>query len=206
MTRRPLLRGIVYPILLAFATSCVAVPKHASPSMPALMGDGKTPAEFSNDDQTCRATALSLVGTTPAQAAQESQVGSAIIGTLLGAGLGAAAGAFGRNAGLGAGVGAAAGLASGTAWGSAAAGGSAALVQSAFDSEYYACMYARGHKVPVSGSLAQTPATPAAMPQPLPPPPPPAVWSPPPPPAGGSPCIPTGKYVKTANGFVEECR
>lgn len=201
-------RGIVYPVvLLMFSVSaCVTGPKHVGPSMPALMGDGKTPAQFANDDQACRAIALSLVGTTPAQAAQESQVGSAIVGTLLGAALGAAAGSFSRNAGLGAGVGAAAGLASGTAWGAGAAGASAASVQGAFDAEYYACMYPRGHRVPVAGSLAQTP---AAMPAgPALPPPPPAAWSAPPslPAASGSQgCVPTGKYVKTPDGFMQEC-
>lgn len=206
-------REVASLVLLAFlVSSCVTPPMHTGPSMPAFMGDGKTPAEFGADDQACRATALSLVGTTPAKAAQDSQVVSAIAGVLLGAALGAAAGSLGREPALGAGVGAAAGLASGTAWGASAAGASAAVVQSAFDSEYFACMYARGHKVPVAGSLAQTSVMAPTPPAASLPPPPPAAWRTPSapasaaqPPAVSGECVPTGKYVKTPAGFVQEC-
>jgi len=213
-------------------TGCAMYP-NAGPSQPALVGDAKTGTQFTQDDQECRAIALSLTGKSPGQAAQESQVASAVLGMVLGAGLGAAGGAIGGRPALGAGLGAGAGLAYGAAGGASAAYGTAALYQQRYDSEYYQCMYARGHKIPTSAAIVSRPATslpppPTGSPPPppptgsLPPPPPTASMAPPTPtfsappspssnpgaaapPGATEPCKVTGRYVRTPQGFMPEC-
>src|SRR6266581_3544044 len=59
----------------------------------------------------------------------------------------------------------------GTVIGAAAGDRSAYGVQRRYDYAFVQCMYAKGHKVPVSGRF--TSAAPAYAPSPLPPPPPP---------------------------------
>jgi len=198
---------VLLPVFLLAA--CVAYPR-AGPSSPAYIGDGKTQAEFAQADAACRDLALNRTGMDPGDAAARSTAGSAVMGTLLGAALGAAIGAVARNPGLGAAIGAGSGLAAGTAHGTAAGAASASLAQQRYDAEYYQCMYAYGHKVPGAPHASQQqsyapPPPVAGAPQYAPPAAPSASFAPPPPPAPTSPCQPSGKYVRTAEGFKEIC-
>ena len=155
-----------------FLSACVSVPD--GPSNMALPGTGKSFDQFRGDDASCRQFAHGQVGgTTANQAANNSFVGSAAVGTLLGAAAGAAV-----NQGNSAGVGAATGLLMGSAIGANQANLSSYETQRRYDHAYIQCMYAKGHRVPVYGNYGtQQPAyhspsrAPAAYPPPPPPPP-----------------------------------
>lgn len=166
-------------LLLLAATglsACTVMP--TGPSVMALPGSTKTFDQFRADDGSCRQFALSQVGGVDAnQAATNSAVGSAVVGTAIGAAAGAAFGG-----GTGAAIGAGAGLLTGSAVGMGTSQASGYNVQQRYDYAYLQCMYAAGEKVPVRtvqpygsspyGSSYTTP----------PPPPPPPGWQPPPPP------------------------
>src|SRR5450759_4694162 len=157
-------------------SACTTFP--TGPNVMVLPGTGKSFDQFRADDLDCRQFASAQVGgTAPNQAATDSGVKSAAVGTLVGAVAGAAIGGS-----SGAAVGAGTGLAVGALAGTGAAEGSAYGLQRRYDYAYIQCMYAKGHKVPVSGNLTSSNPNPAA---PYTPPPPPG--SPPPPPPGTPP-------------------
>jgi hypothetical protein len=148
---------VVTPLALAsvLGVSACAVAPPAGPSFAAMPGNGKTFEQFQADDGRCRQAAATANGNvTPGQAAAQSGVGSAALGTALGAGAGAligsAAGAVGGGAAVGAGV----GLLAGSAVGANAAQASAAQLQRNYDITYAQCMAAAGEAVP---SLAGPP-------------------------------------------------
>lgn len=154
-------------------TACASVPD--GPSAMALPGTGKDFDQFRSDDATCRQFAHEQIGgTTANQASNDSFARSAAVGTALGAAVGAAAGG-----GRGAGVGAATGLLVGSLVGADEANASSYGVQRRYDNAYIQCMYAKGHRVPVSGRVV-TQQRPAYAP-------PPSVAYPPPPPPGYAP-------------------
>lgn len=170
------------PVLLSllFLSACASVPN--GPSVMALPGTGKDFDQFRYDDGYCRQYALEQIGgKTANQAANESLAQSAAVGTAIGAAAGAAAGG-----GRGAGVGAATGLLVGSAIGVDEANASSYGAQGRYDNAYIQCMYAKGHRVPVSGRMSTQP-RPASYP---PPPPKPAGYPPPPPPPGYTPPVP----------------
>lgn len=137
-----------------------------------LPGSGKSFAQFRSDDLSCQQYAESLVGgASPGQAAADSGVRSAALGTVVGAAAGAAI-----NGGSGAAAGAGAGLLIGALAGTGAAQDSAYGVQRRYDYGYTQCMYANGHRIPVAGGY-RYPSRRAAYP----PPPPPPGYPPPPP-------------------------
>jgi hypothetical protein len=145
--------------------ACVSIP--SGPSVMVLPGTGKSFDQFRADDRDCRQFAHSQVGGTDVnQVASESVARSAALGTVVGAAAGAALG--GRS---GAAAGAGGGLLLGSAAGAGAAETSAYGLQRRYDYAFVQCMYAKGHKVPVSGRF--TSAAPAYAPPPPPPPPPP---------------------------------
>ena len=153
--------------LLALA-GCVSVPN--GPSMMSLPGSGKSFDQFRMDDYDCRQYAsVQAGGTTANQAAVDSGVKSAAVGTAVGA----AAGAL-MDGSHGAGVGAGIGLLTGALAGSGAANASSYSLQQRYDIGYTQCMYAKGHKVPVSGHFAsaneQAPRRYSSSPPPPPPP------------------------------------
>lgn len=161
------------PLLLL--AGCASVP--TGPSMMALPGSGKTFDQFRADDADCRMYARQQSGDAN-EAGTDAGVRSAAIGTVVGAVAGAAIGGH-----EGAGVGAGTGLVVGAMAGSGAAQSSAYGSQRNYDNAYIQCMYAKGHKVPVSGSMRQNQPAPAAAP-PAPPSgyyPPPPGYAPPPP-------------------------
>lgn len=130
-----------------FLAACASIP--SGPSMMVLPGSGKTFDQFRGDDAYCKQYASEQVGgTTPNQAAVSSGAGTAAIGT----GLGAAAGAaFGG--GTGAAIGAGSGLLVGGLMGTNTARSSGYVAQQRYDMGYIQCMYAKGHRVPVSGQI-----------------------------------------------------
>lgn len=157
-------------IVLLMVSACTTVP--SGPGVLVLPGTGKRFDQFRGDDFECRQFASAQIGgTTPAQAASDSGVRSAAVGTVVGAAAGAAI-----DGGRGAAVGAGTGLLVGSLVGTGTGTESAYHAQQRYDFGYTQCMYAKGHKVPVSGRYSSTPSSVYT-----PPPPPPS--SPPPPPA-----------------------
>jgi hypothetical protein len=159
----------LFPILsVALLGACVSVP--SGPSVMVLPGTGKSFDQFRADDYDCRQFASFQVGGKDAnQAAAESVAKSAALGAVVGTAAGAAIGGRG-GAGTGAGAGVAMGALAGTGTGEVSAGG----LQRRYDYAFIQCMYAKGHKVPVSGRLTSAPAAAPAYTPPPPPPPPPA--------------------------------
>jgi LDH2 family malate/lactate/ureidoglycolate dehydrogenase len=141
-----LLRFLPLVALLAVA-ACVTVP--TGPSVMAMPGTGKSFDQFRADDADCRQYAYSQVGgATANDAAVDSGVKSAAVGTVVGALAGAA---FGGHNGAAAGAGV--GLLAGSAYGANASQYSAYSTQQRYDNAYVQCMYARGDRVPVAGGM-----------------------------------------------------
>jgi len=167
---------------------CVSLP--SGPGVMALPGTGMSFDQFRADDMDCRGFASSQIGgTTPNGAAANSVATSAVVGTAIGALAGAA---FGGSSG--AAVGAGTGLLVGSATGASAGGYSQYELQRRYDFSYQQCMYAKGHKVPVSSSMesAHRPVTRYTSPPPPPNASAPAASNIPPPPAGSPPPPPPG--------------
>jgi hypothetical protein len=142
-----------FMILLIPATAvlalgaCVAAPP-PGPSVMALPGQNKSFDAFQQDDFACRQYAWQQTGgASPAAAASQSGVGSAVAGTALGAATGAAIGSLGGAAGAGAVVGAATGLAAGSAIGANNAAAAYGSAQQFYDVSYTQCMYGHGNTV-----------------------------------------------------------
>jgi hypothetical protein len=170
------LSTVLIIMVLLGVTACAYVP--TGPSVMVLPGSGMSFEQFRNDDYICQQFALSQVGgTTASQAAVNSGVTSAAVGTALGAAAGAALGG-----GHGAVVGAGTGLVGGSLIGTGAASSSMYDAQQRYDVAYIQCMYAKGHQVPVSGQFSGETSRRSAPPQSsyIPPPPP---GSPPPTPS-----------------------
>jgi hypothetical protein len=151
--------------------ACVNLPN--GPSVMSLPGTGKTPEQFRDDDWYCRNFANDKIGDTePNEVARSSTAKGAAIGTAAGAGIGAAFGGGG-----GAAIGAGFGLITGLAVGAGSGENQAYALQRRYDQYYVQCMYAKGHRVPVSARMTSSP--PSYVP---PPPPPRGPYTPPPPP------------------------
>src|ERR1700761_413499 len=105
--------------MLALAGCAVAPP--TGPSVMVMPGQGKSFDAFRADDASCRQYADQQTGISPTQAANQSLVGSAVVGTVLGAATGAAIGAAVGNPAAGAAIGAGSGAVLGTASGVGAA-------------------------------------------------------------------------------------
>lgn len=155
---------------LALLAGCAVQP--SGPTVMALPGSSKSFDQFRADDADCRRFALlQNGGLTSQEAATESGLRSAAVGTVIGAVAGAAMG--GRDA---AGTGAGAGLIVGSMAGADAARQGARITQRQYDQAYIQCMYAKGQRVPVPVSAAPPPRAVApgeGSPPYLPPPPPP---------------------------------
>ena len=174
-------KQLLIPAMTCLLAACVNLP--SGPSVMTLPGSGKNFEQFRHDDYDCRRYAYEQVGgITPRQSAQTSGIESAAIG----AGLGAAAGAAIAGGG-GAAIGAGTGLLGGGLVGSGTASSSAYINQQRYDISYIQCMYAKGHRVPVSGRITDDRPVNidrgiASPPPKLNPPPPPPGNPPPPPP------------------------
>lgn len=159
---------------MIFISGCAQMP--TGPSVMVLPGSRMSFDQFRQDDYVCQQFASGQMGGSNAnQAAAESQIVSAAVGTALGAAAGAA-----FDGGSGAAIGAGAGLVAGSAVGMSQGSTAAKATQEGYDNAYIQCMYAKGHRVPVSGQLLNENQQPAPGPAVQIPPPPPG--SPPPPP------------------------
>lgn len=175
MTIHPFHRVAVLVASLILTGGCTTIP--TGPSMLVLPGSGKSFDQFRVDDRICRDYALAQIGGKPSsEAAIDSGVASAVVGTAIGTAAGAAIGGS-RGAGVGAGT----GLLIGSAAGVGASEGSFYANQRRYDIGYQQCMYANGHRIPVTGQFTTESARNVEAP---PPPPPPPGAPPPPPPAG----------------------
>jgi uncharacterized protein YcfJ len=149
----------------ALVAGCVSVP--TGPSMMVLPGSSKNFEQFRSDDAICREYAYEQIGGQTAERAQaDAGVRSAAVGTLLGAAAGAAI-----DGGSGAAVGAGAGLVVGGLAGTGTANASAWDAQRRYDNGFLQCMYAKGHRIPVSGRYASERRQRDFYPPPPPPPP-----------------------------------
>lgn len=157
---------LLFPAVLLIS-ACASVPN--GPSTMALPGSGKSFDQFRYDDSSCRQFAHEQIGgTTANQASNDSFAKSAVVGTALGAAIGAAV-----DGGRGAGAGAATGLFIGSLIGVDEGNASSYRTQRHYDNAYIQCMYAKGHRVPVSGHIEQQPAySQPSSSSPYPPPPP----------------------------------
>jgi YMGG-like Gly-zipper len=161
---RAILKSFAFAALLGLA-ACVSVP--TGPSVMVLPGTGKSFDQFRFDDGACRQYAYDQIGgQTAARAQEDSAVKSAVVGTAIGALAGAAIGGNSSGAAAGAGV----GLLGGSMVGAGAAESSAYGAQRRYDVAYQQCMYAKGHRIPVSGRFAHSGEAPQTY---YPPPPPP---------------------------------
>ena len=194
--------GIAVLAASALLAGCVSVP--TGPSTLALPGTQRSFDEFQRDDGGCRQYAFDAIGgATAANAQTDSAARSLLAGAAIGAMIGGAAGG-GHGAAVGAGVGGAAGSLAGL--GASEYSGSEA--QRRYDNAYTQCMYAKGHRVAVSGygpgvrrayyyprygyygappAYYYPPPPPGGTGYYAPPPPPAAGSAPPPPPPGAAP-------------------
>ncbi|RFC32207.1 MAG: Glycine-zipper containing OmpA-like membrane domain-containing protein [Candidatus Nitrotoga sp. SPKER] len=128
-------------------SACTSIP--TGPGMLVLPGTGKSFDQFRFDENDCRQYASAQIGgRTANEATADSGVKSAVVGTVVGATAGVLLG--GHN---GAGVGAGSGLLIGSMMGAGAGDSSGRNLQQRYDFAYQQCMYAKGHRVPVSGRL-----------------------------------------------------
>lgn len=126
--------------------ACTTVPPN-EPSVLVLPGTGKSFEQFRADNAECKQFAQEQTsGRTPDSMAFDSGVRSAAVGTVLGAAAGAAI-----NGRHGAGVGAGTGLALGGLAGTGNGQNASERLQQRYDFGYEQCMYAKGHRVPISG-------------------------------------------------------
>jgi outer membrane lipoprotein SlyB len=146
----------------ALLSGCVTPPM--GPMIPVMPGPSKSMEAFQADEATCEQYASHRVAG-GAEAANNTAIGEAILGTALGAGLGAAVGG-----GRGAEVGAASGAIVGTSVGANTSGWAQMSLQQRYDISYAQCMSAKGNNVPGP-----------RHPHRYPPPPPPGYPPPPPP-------------------------
>ena len=175
--------SVALPALLA---GCVAMP--TGPSVMVLPGTGRSFDQFRADDYACRQYSQSQIGgQTAAGAQQDAAVKSAVVGTAIGAAAGAALGGHGSDAAVGAGV----GLLTGSMIGASTGNLSGYEAQRRYDIAFTQCMYAKGHRVPVSRGYTAPPryAAPPAYNAP------PVYNTPPPPPPSGTPPPPPGSYA-----------
>jgi uncharacterized protein YcfJ len=129
---------MVAPLLLL--DGCAQTPM--GPTIAVMPAPGKPFDVFQSDQMICKQFADGQVAG-GAQAANNQQVGTAVLGTILGAGLGAAIGG-----GRGAAIGAASGALGGTAIGAGPASQANMSLQQRYDIAYAQCMYTRGNQVP----------------------------------------------------------
>jgi hypothetical protein len=153
----------------ALAVAGCATPPPSGPGILVLPGSGKNFDQFRFDDQECRSYAHAQIGgKTTEQAAKDSAVKSAVVGTAIGTAAGALLGGH-QGAAVGAGV----GLAGGALVGSDTSYAAAGSLQQRYDHAFTQCMYAKGHKVPVTGRYSDAPRPSQSAAARTPPPPPP---------------------------------
>lgn len=147
-------RYFLFLLPLALA-ACSSMP--SGPNVMVLPGKGVSFEQFRADDVLCRQYAASQTGTNSNDAAINSGVKSAAVGTALGAAGGALI-----DGGHGAAVGAGVGLVFGGLTGAGSGTTSSYQAQLRYDNAYQQCMYSRGNSIPVttnysSGNIQNAP-------------------------------------------------
>src|SRR6185437_9559026 len=123
--------------ILALGGCATALPTGPSPSAAAMPAQGKSFDQFRADDASCRQFASAQIGGgSPSDAASQSFLGSAALGTVAGAAAAA--------------IGAASGLGLGSIAGADAADYAGSSLQRRYDIGYLQCMSAKGESVPQS--------------------------------------------------------
>jgi outer membrane lipoprotein SlyB len=113
-----------------------------------MPGRGKSYEAFQRDDQYCQSSAQRAIGyQSPGEAANQSTVRTAAVGTALGAVAGAALGSMSGNMGAGAALGAGTGLVAGSAIGADNGDVTGGSLQARYDTVYAQCMSAKGNRV-----------------------------------------------------------
>jgi len=148
--KTPALAALLGGFLLA---GCVVRPP-TGPTILAIPSEGKNLAQFQQEEAGCRNYAFNQIGITPAQGANQAQVGSAVAGTAIGAAAGALLGAAGGAAGTGAAIGAGTGLLAGSAIGANNAQASGYSLQSRYDMAYAQCLASTGNQVQTAAAYA----------------------------------------------------
>jgi outer membrane lipoprotein SlyB len=142
----PRLERLSLGAVLALGACTVAPP--TGPSILALPPEGKSLAQFQQEDVSCRDYAQAALGpVSPQQGAIQSGVGSAAVGTVLGAAAGALVGSAVGSVGAGAAIGAGAGLLTGSAVGLNTASASSYSLQARYDGAYAQCIASTGNRV-----------------------------------------------------------
>src|SRR5689334_9172036 len=138
-------------LIAALALSACAVAPPTGPSVMTLPAKGKSFEQFQQDDGTCQQYASARIGNgSPQQAANQSGVTSAAVGTVVGAAAGALIGAAAGNPAVGAAIGGGSGLLLGSGAGLSNAYASGSALQQRYDMAYTQCMTAKGENVPVA--------------------------------------------------------
>jgi len=148
---KTLLHGVALSAITLLG-GCATFPN--GPSVMSLPGNGASFEQFHADDFDCQSYARAAGQGSAQQAASNSGVNSAAAGTVVGAAAGALIGAASGNPAAGAAIGAGSGLIIGSASGSDAYAVGGIASQERYDNAYVQCMYAKGHQVPVSTSVA----------------------------------------------------
>jgi len=166
---------VIAAVALVLLGGCATAP--TGPSVLVLPGNDRNFNDFRADEAECRQYASQQISGSP----NDSTVRGAVIGTLVGAAAGAAIGGGHRGAGIGAGT----GLLFGTAVGADSSERSAYGSQRQYDNAYVQCMYGRGHRVPVAGTVSRGRTNTAGESN---------AYYPPPPPRSSSPSVPPDYY------------
>jgi uncharacterized protein YcfJ len=173
-------KGVAVLAAAGVLAGCAQAPM--GPTVAVMPAANKPFPVFQQEDGYCKSYAQQQTAGT-AEAANNAQFGTAIIGTVLGAGLGAALGG-----GQGAAVGAAGGALGGTAVGANSAERGTYSAQQRYNIAYSQCMYSYGNQVQgYAAGRAHYAPYPPPPPGAYPPPPPPPGYAPPPPPPPGPP-------------------
>ena len=151
--------------LMALVALAGCVSRPTGPTVAVMPGPGKSFEQFQTDDLVCKGYANQQVAGEE-NSANNTQLGTAALGTILGAGLGAAIGG-----GRGAAIGAGAGAVGGTAVGGANASNAQHSLQGRYNIAYEQCMASKGNRLPTPGYVTYY--------SPYAPPPPAAVVVPP---------------------------
>ena len=147
----------------ALALSACAVAPPSGPSVMALPAEGRSFEQFQQDDSVCQQYASARIDNgSPQQAANESGVSSAAIGTLVGAAAGALIGAAAGDPAVGAAIGGGGGLLIGSSAGVSNAYASGAALQQRYDMAYTQCMVGKGESVPMAQNEAASYSAPYA--------------------------------------------
>jgi hypothetical protein len=141
----------IAPLIAALALGACAIAPPSGPSVMALPAEGKSFEQFQADDATCQQYASGRIGNgTPQQAANESGVASAAVGTTIGAAAGALIGVAAGDPAIGAAIGGGSGLLLSSMIGMSNAYASGVVLQQRYDMAYTQCMVAKGESMPLA--------------------------------------------------------